>query len=70
MVELLTIDQTAERLQVHHHTVRRLIKDGRLKYYRPGRKYLIPVSSIMAFLESTAGGTPVKAEPNQGQSNV
>lgn len=59
MVERLTIKQAAQALGVSEKTVRRMIKDGRLKaYLEPsvyGQQYYIPaeqISSAMQIVEA------------------
>jgi excisionase family DNA binding protein len=46
------IEEVAERLLVDPQTVRRWIKSGRLKAYKPGREYRILSQDLDAFLES------------------
>lgn len=53
MNEILTINQAAEKLHVHHNTVRRWIAEGKLKASRPSKKYLITMDAIMEFLKQT-----------------
>jgi excisionase family DNA binding protein len=57
--ELLTVEQAAERLQMHPDTVRRLLREGQL----PGRKFgprqwRISAAALRAYIE---GGKPEKA---------
>lgn len=47
---LLTIDQTAEHLQVSSKTVRRWIKNGELVAYRIGRQLRISDADLSAFI--------------------
>lgn len=52
MTEYLTAKQIAEALNVHPVTVRRWIKEGRLKAIRPGsRNYRVAKSDFEAFLK-------------------
>jgi len=41
-----TTNETAEMLHVHRQTVMRWIKEGKIKAYKIGRKYLISVEEI------------------------
>jgi excisionase family DNA binding protein len=55
--ELLTVEQAAQRLQMHADTVRRLLREGQL----PGRKigarhWRVPADLLKAYVE--AGGIP------------
>lgn len=50
----LTAEQAAERLGLHPKTVRRFIREGRLKATRIGKAYRILESDLAAF----AGGPP------------
>ncbi len=48
---LLTVAQTAERLQVSQRTVRRLVKDGAFATYRIGRTVRIDEADISEYLK-------------------
>lgn len=48
--ELLTVVETARRLRVSRRTVERLIKAGRLRPVRIGRRVLITTQELEAFL--------------------
>lgn len=50
----LTAEQAAERLSLHPKTVRRFIREGRLKATRIGKAYRILKSDLAEF----AGGSP------------
>ncbi len=55
MVErLLTPEQVAEALQLHHLTVLKFIKEKKLKCVKFGRVYRISESSLNEFLKSQA----------------
>jgi len=43
---LYTVEEVAERLSVHVKTVRRMIRDGRLRAKRIGKAYRIPRASL------------------------
>lgn len=44
--DFYTIEQTANILKVHHTTIRRAIKDNRLKAFKFGKKWLIKREDI------------------------
>lgn len=46
MESLLTVEQTAERLQLHRDTVRRQIKRGELRAVKRGRVWRVPESAL------------------------
>jgi excisionase family DNA binding protein len=46
-----TVYEAAERMGCHPLTVRRLIRDGKLRAVRIGRKVVVPVSALDEFLE-------------------
>src|SRR4051794_14115496 len=46
------VEEVAERLLVDPQTVRRWIKSGKLKAYKPGREYRILSSDLDTFLET------------------
>jgi excisionase family DNA binding protein len=48
---LLTLQQAAEMLHADETTVRRWIKAGRLRAYRPGRRLLVTEADIRAMLD-------------------
>src|SRR5215204_6771143 len=48
--ELFALPEAAERLGVSVYTVRRWIKDGRLKAFRPGKEYRIREADLEEFL--------------------
>lgn len=55
MEEFYTVSQAAIVLKVHTLTIRRYIKEGKLKAYRVGGNIRIMVSDLRAFIE---GFTP------------
>lgn len=55
----LTVDQVAERLQIHRKTVERLLQDGKLHAIKVGRVWRVPLSSLEAYLR---GEHPTKEE--------
>jgi excisionase family DNA binding protein len=63
------IEEVAERLLVDPQTVRRWIKSGKLKAYKPGREYRILSSDLDAFLDdhSSPKALAPSPEPEQGR---
>ena len=53
MEQLLTVDEVAERLQIHAETVRRWLREGRLDGYLMGRRggWRIKPESVEKMLE-------------------
>lgn len=51
-----SVEEVAERLGLHHTTVRKMIKDGRLKAKKIGRKWIIPVAALEEFLRVNGDG--------------
>ncbi len=50
--ELLTVDQAAERLQMHPDTVRRLLRDGQLPGVKIGaRQWRVPADALRQYIE-------------------
>ncbi|MDP9476790.1 MAG: helix-turn-helix domain-containing protein [Actinomycetota bacterium] len=49
----LSLAEVAELMDVSERTVRRWIKAGKLKAYKPGRDYRIPRSALRAFVEGS-----------------
>jgi excisionase family DNA binding protein len=49
----LSLSEVAERLDKSERTIRRWIKSGKLKAYKPGRDYLIPESAIAELIEGS-----------------
>jgi len=48
-----TIDEVAEMLKVVYMTVYRWIRNGKLKAFRVGKKYMIKKSDIEALIEKS-----------------
>jgi excisionase family DNA binding protein len=48
--ELLSLSEAAERLGVSIYTVRRWIKDGKLRAFRPGKEYRVQEADLEEFL--------------------
>lgn len=49
----LSLGEVAQLMGKSERTVRRWIKSGKLKAYKPGRDFLIPESAIRAFVEES-----------------
>ena len=49
----LSLTEVAGAMGVSERTVRRWIKAGRLKAYKPGRDYRIPESAVRKFVEDS-----------------
>jgi len=56
--EYLSIEQVAQRLQLHVRTVRAYVRSGRLKAVRVGKQYRIAPEDVAAFT-----GVQVAASP-------
>lgn len=66
MGELISIMDAAKELSVHPQTLRRFVKDGRLKAYRvPGRgnRYMVERDELAKLTEPV----PVGAAPEPGK---
>ncbi len=46
--EFYTINEVADKLKVHHTTIRRAIKEGRLRAFKLGAKWLIKKEDIQS----------------------
>ena len=65
MEEFYTISQTAIALKVHQLTVRRYIKEGKLKAYRVGGNIRISVNDLRAFMQNfIPRRRPVRTQAN------
>ena len=51
----LSLAEVAGVMGVSERTVRRWIKSGKLRAYKPGRDYRIPESALRAFVEESQG---------------
>jgi len=55
--ELLTVEQAAERLQMHPDTVRRLLRDGQLPGRKIGaRQWRISADALKSYIEGGSQG--------------
>lgn len=53
--QLFTVDEVAERLDLHAKTVRRFIREGRLPAKRIGKEYRVARASLDAFAGASDG---------------
>jgi excisionase family DNA binding protein len=53
MEELLTVEETAERMKVRQRTVKRGLLSGQLHELKAGRKWRVRPSAIEAFLQAS-----------------
>ncbi len=51
--ERVSLQEAAKLLGISERQARRWVKSGKLRYYKPGLKYLIPASAIEELLEGT-----------------
>ena len=62
-MELLTVEQAAERLQMHPDTVRRLLRGGQLPGRKLGpRQWRVSADALRAYMEGSATGDPKKED--------
>lgn len=52
MEKFFTIDQVAERLGMHHKTIRKFITEGRLRANKVGKQWRISGHDLSVFMES------------------
>src|SRR5918997_4309297 len=57
----LALSEVAGLMGVSERTVRRWIKSGRLKAYKPGRDYRIPETALRRFIEESEISPKVQA---------
>jgi excisionase family DNA binding protein len=61
--ELLTVEQAAERLQMHPDTVRRLLREGQLPGRKVGaRQWRVSADALKAHVEGGQQSAAAKAE--------
>lgn len=56
--EFLSINQAAEKLGVHHATIRKMIRQERLRATRIGSAYRIDQAELARFINANATTTP------------
>lgn len=59
-----SLSEVAGLMGVSERTVRRWIKSGRLKAYKPGRDYRIPESGLRAFIQESEISPKASAPPS------
>ncbi len=64
MEEFYTVNQTAIALKVHPLTIRRYLKEGKLKAFRVGGNIRIAVQDLRAFTQSFVPKTRSPKEPH------
>lgn len=64
----LSLGEVAELMEVTDRTVRRWIKSGKLKAYKPGRDYRIPESAVREFVEESEAYPKAEASPSSEPS--
>jgi len=64
MSNFLTLEQVAEQLQLHVRTVRRYVREGRLKAQRVGKQYLVTPEDLQAFSGMQAPSVSRRVENN------
>lgn len=52
---LLDVPDVAKRTRLGSGTVRQLIRDGRLRHVRVGRRVLVPVDAVWEFIAASEG---------------
>lgn len=62
--ELLTVEEVAEELRLHPHTIRNWIRTGRLPAKKYGRSYRIRKQDLQALLDSDEGGGSIGSNRN------
>ena len=71
MDEFYNVNQTAAALKVHPLTVRRYIKEGKLKAYRAGGNIRISVNDLRAFMQNfitRVKSVKLSSQPDQSSS--
>lgn len=67
-MQIYTLEQAAEKLQIHPDTARRLARDGRLQGSKIGRNWRFTDKDIEHFLEkSRPTAHPVQQDPQSWQ---
>ena len=67
---VLTVEEAAERIRTTAQTVRRWLRDGKLRGVRPGGTKLgwrIPASEVSRLLAGSPALTPEPREPQGGE---
>lgn len=69
MEELFTVSQIAENLKVHPITIRRYIKEGKLKAFRAGGNVRISAQDLKAFTQSFVPKIKNPKAPSKAEVN-
>ncbi|MBN1237950.1 MAG: helix-turn-helix domain-containing protein [Gammaproteobacteria bacterium] len=68
--QFFSVEQVAERLNLHVRTVRGYVRDGRLKAVRIGKQYRIAREDLEAFTGQPAGPSAREAAPRARHVDV
>lgn len=69
MEELFTVSQIAENLKVHPITIRRYIKEGKLKAFRAGGNVRVSTADLKAFTQSFVPKIKNPKAPSKAEVN-
>jgi excisionase family DNA binding protein len=56
--EIFTPEEAAARLKIHEQTLRRFLREGKIKGYYIGRVWRIPESALKEWLETMSNQPP------------
>lgn len=70
MEEFYTINQAAISLKVHPLTVRRYIKEGKLKAYRVGGNVRVALNDLRAFTQNFIPRHKSSKQPSQTEQGI
>jgi excisionase family DNA binding protein len=68
MEELLSPEEVGERLGVSVYTVRRWIKEGKLRGFKPGKEYRVRVADLEEFFRAREVRPKVEGRPDRQQA--
>lgn len=68
MENLLSIDETAQKLKSHPETVRRFIRQGQLAGVKLGRSWRVRESDLTAFIAPRV--IPVRVQPSKPENTL
>lgn len=68
--KLLTVQEVAGRLGLHHQTLRQAIKSGRLNALRIGRVLRIRPSDVELFIQSGLTGPRLGVPPSKAEARA
>jgi excisionase family DNA binding protein len=67
MEELLSPEEVGERLGVSVYTVRRWIKEGKIRAFKPGKEYRVRVADLEEFFRTREVHPKAQARPEDRQ---